>query len=218
MKWTPETRTARIDSILARAPVIPILVIENLDDAVPLARALCDGGLPVLEVTLRTPAALDAITAIRREVPQACVGAGTVLKPEDMRAVEATGAEFAIAPGVTPALYAAAELTAMAFLPGIATPGELMAGVEHGYRRFKFFPSEALGGVAALRAYAGPFPTVRFCATGGISAANAAGYFALSNIATVGGSWMVPADALLARDWPRIAALAREAASLRLQP
>lgn len=215
MKWTPETRTAHIDSILARAPVMPILVIENVEDAVPLARALCDGGLPVLEVTLRTPAAIDAIAAIRRDVPQACVGAGTVLKPEDMRAVEATGAEFVIAPGVTPALYAAAELTAMAFLPGIATPGELMAGLEHGYRRFKFFPSEALGGVAALRAYAGPFPTAKFCATGGIDANNAPAYFALANVVTVGGSWMVPADALRARDWARIAALAREATALR---
>lgn len=215
MKWTPGTRAARIDSILSRAPVMPILVIESLEDAVPLARALCEGGLPVLEVTLRTPVALDAIAAIRREVPQACVGAGTVLKAEDMRAVEATGAEFAIGPGVTPALYAAAELTAMAFLPGIATPGELMAGVEHGYSRFKFFPAEALGGVAALRAYVGPFPKVRFCATGGIDASNAPGYFALPNIATVGGSWMVPADALRARDWPRITAMAREAASLR---
>lgn len=215
MIWTPETRAARVDALLAQAPVLPVLAIEHVEDAVPLARALVDAGLPVLEVTLRTPAALDAMAAIVREVPGACVGAGTVLRPGDFRAVEATGAVFAIAPGTTPALYTAAEVTALAFLPAIATASELMTGLEHGYRRFKFFPAEAAGGVIALKAFAGPFADVRFCPTGGIDAARAPAYFALRNVMTVGGSWMVPADALAARDWSRIGALAREAAALR---
>lgn len=215
MIWTPETRAARVDSILRQAPVLPVLAIEHVDDAVPLARALVEAGLPVLEVTLRTPAALDAMAAIVREVPQACVGAGTVLRPEDFRNVEATGAAFAIAPGTTPRLYEAAETTALAFIPAVATASELMTGLERGYRRFKFFPAEAAGGVGALRAFAGPFADVRFCPTGGIDAARAPGYLALRNVITVGGSWMVPADALAARDFHRIGTLAREAAALR---
>ncbi len=215
MIWTPETRAARVDSILAQAPVLPVLAIEHLDDAVPLARALVDAGLPVLEVTLRTPCALDAMSAIVNEVPDAVVGAGTMLRKEDFLAVEATGAVFGIAPGTTPAIYEAAELTALAFIPAVATASELMVGMEQGYRRFKFFPAEAAGGTLALKALAGPFAEVRFCPTGGIDAAKAPSYFALRNVATVGGSWMVPADAVAARDWARIAALAREAATLR---
>lgn len=215
MIWTPETRAARVDSILAGAPVLPVLAIERLEDAVPLARAMVDAGLGVLEVTLRTPVALDAMAAIVREVPGACVGAGTVLRPEDLRAVEATGAVFAISPGTTARLYQAAELTALAFIPAVATASELMVALEHGYRRFKFFPAEAAGGVAALKSFAGPFPDARFCPTGGIDGAKAPAYLALRNVATVGGSWMVPADALAARDFERIAALAREAAALR---
>lgn len=215
MIWTPETRAARVDSILSQAPVLPVLAIERVEDAVPLARSLVDAGLPVLEVTLRTPCALDAMAAIVREVPGAVVGAGTVLRAEDFRAVEDTGAVFAIAPGATARLYEAAELTALAFVPAIATASELMAGMEQGYRRFKFFPAEAAGGIVALRGLAGPFADVRFCPTGGIDAARAPGYLALRNVMTVGGSWMVPADALAARDWARIGALAREAASLR---
>lgn len=215
MIWTPETRAARVDSILAQAPVLPVLAIEQCEDAVPLARALVDAGLKVLEVTLRTPCALDAMAAIVTEVPGAIVGAGTMLRPEDFRAVEATGAVFGIAPGTTARLYEAAEVTALAFIPAVATASELMLGMEHGYRRFKFFPAEAAGGAVALRAFAGPFADVRFCPTGGIDAAKASGYLALKNVATVGGSWMVPADALAARDWARIARLAREAAALR---
>jgi 2-dehydro-3-deoxyphosphogluconate aldolase/(4S)-4-hydroxy-2-oxoglutarate aldolase len=215
MIWTPETRAARVDSILSQAPVLPVLAIEHCDDAVPLARALVDAGLPVLEVTLRTPCALDAMRAIVNEVPGAVVGAGTMLRKEDFLSVEATGAVFGIAPGTTAALYEAAELTALAFLPAIATASELMHGMERGYRRFKFFPAEAAGGAVALKAFAGPFADVRFCPTGGIDAAKAPAYLAQKNVATVGGSWMVPADALAARDWDRIARLAREAASLR---
>ncbi|KGM53636.1 keto-deoxy-phosphogluconate aldolase [Lysobacter arseniciresistens ZS79] len=205
-----DTRTAAIDAILARAPVLPVLAIERLDDAVPLARALVDGGLPVLEVTLRTDAALAAIARIAAGVDGAIVGAGTVLTPADLDAVADAGAAFAISPGATDALYTAAARHRLPWLPAIATASELMRGLDHGHRRFKFFPAEAAGGAAALKAFAGPFPQARFCPTGGIDQASAPRYHALSNVITVGGSWMVPKDAIEARDWPRITALARE--------
>lgn len=211
-------RTQRIDAILGLAPVVAILTIEHAGDAVPLARALAVGGLPVLEVTLRTPAALEAIARIAGEVPEACVGAGTVLDAGRMRDAAAAGARFAIAPGATPALYQAAGEHDLPFLPGVATASELMAGLERDHRRFKFFPAEAGGGTTALGAWAAPFPTARFCATGGIDAAKAPAYLALPNVACVGGSWMVPRDALAARDWDRIGTLAREAAALRALP
>jgi 2-dehydro-3-deoxyphosphogluconate aldolase/(4S)-4-hydroxy-2-oxoglutarate aldolase len=215
MSLTPDTRAAQLDAILARAPVLPVLVVERLDDAVTLARTLVEAGLPVLEVTLRTDAALEAIARIAGEVPDAIVGAGTVLDALALAAVEQAGAAFAISPGASDALYAAADASPLPFLPGIATASELMRGLERGHRRFKFFPAEALGGVPALRGLAGPFPQARFCPTGGIDAASAPAYLRLSNVATVGGSWMVPGDALAARDWQRIGALAREAAGLR---
>ena len=218
MIWTPETRAARVDSILGQAPVLPVLAIEHVDDAVPLARALVDAGLPVLEVTLRTGAALEAIARIALEVPEACVGAGTILRPLDMERVAAAGAAFAIAPGATDALYAAALTTAIPFLPAVATGSEVIRGLEHGHTRFKLFPAAAMGGPVALKAFAGPFPQVRFCPTGGIDADTAPAYLALPNVATVGGAWMVPADAVAARDWDRIAGLARQAAALRVRP
>lgn len=214
-QWTPDARAARVDDILQRAPVLPVLAIERLEDAVPLARALADAGLPVLEVTLRTAVALDAIAAIAREVPQALVGAGTVLNPGDLEAVNQAGAAFAISPGATDALYDAAQRSAIPFIPAVATASEIMRGLDHGHRRFKFFPAVAAGGLAALKGFAGPFASVRFCPTGGIDAASAPGFLALSNVVTVGGSWMVPNDALRARDWTRIGALAREAAGVR---
>ena len=204
-----DNRAAAIDAILTRAPVLPVLAIERLDDAVPLARALVDGGLPVLEVTLRTPAALAAITRITAEVGGAVVGAGTVLSPADLDAVAAAGAAFAISPGATEALYTAAAGQRMPWIPAISTASELMRGLDHGHRRFKFFPAEAAGGVAALNAFAGPFPQARFCPTGGIDATSALRYRALPNVMTVGGSWMVPREAIEARDWQRITALAR---------
>jgi 2-dehydro-3-deoxyphosphogluconate aldolase / (4S)-4-hydroxy-2-oxoglutarate aldolase len=213
---TPAADAAAIDAILARAPALPVIAIERLEDAVPLARALVAGGLPVLEITLRTPVALDAIRAIRDAVPEALVGAGTVLDAAALAAVQAAGAAFAIAPGCTDALYAATRTCALPFLPAVATASELMRGLEHDFRRFKFFPAEAAGGIAALRAFAGPFPQARFCPTGGIDATNAPRYLALPNVATIGGSWMLPADAIAARDWDRIETLAREAAALRL--
>lgn len=210
-----ELHAQRIDQIFARAPVVPVLSIANVEDAVPLAFALVAGGLPVLEVTLRTEAAIGAIRAIRKAVPGASVGAGTVLTVRDFSAVEAAGGSFAISPGATDALYAAAATARMPLLPGIATASELMRGLEFGYQRFKFFPAEASGGVAALKAFAGPFAQAKFCPTGGIDAAKAPTYLALPNVMTVGGSWMVPADAVAAGDWDRIEKLAREAAGLR---
>ena len=210
----PEQLARRVDAVFARAPVIPVLTIERLDDALPLCRALADNGLPVLEVTLRTACALEAIALLARALPDACVGAGTVLSGEDLARVAAAGAAFAISPGATDALYEAAKAGDTPLVPGIATASELMRGLEHGWRRFKFFPAEASGGTAALRGLAGPFPQARFCPTGGIDAAKAPAYLALPNVACVGGSWMLPADALAARDWARIGALAREAAAL----
>ena len=213
--WTEASRMARVDDILGRAPVLPVLSIANLEDAVPLARALVDHGLPVLEVTLRSFVAVEAIARIAREVPQALVGAGTVLEPAQLAAVAEAGAAFAISPGATEALYAAAATSAIAWIPAVATASDIMRGLDHGHRRFKFFPAEFSGGVAALKSFAGPFPQVKFCPTGGIDAALAPRYLALGNVATVGGSWMVPAAALQARDWAQIGALAAEAAKLR---
>ena len=213
--WTPEQRAQRVDAVLARAPVVPVLSIDRLEDAVPLARALVGAGLPVLEVTLRTAVALKAIRCIRDALPEACVGAGTVLTAADLTAVEAAGAAFAISPGATDTLYAAADLVGIPLLPGIATASDLMRGLERGYRRFKFFPAESSGGIAALRAFAGPFAQARFCPTGGIDADKAPAYLQLLNVIAVGGSWMVPTDALAAGDWDRIAVLASQAAALR---
>lgn len=211
-------RAPAIDTILSQAPVLPVLQIHNLEDAVPLARALVAAGLPVLEVTLRSSEALAAISRIRQEVPAAIVGAGTVLTADGLQQVADAGALFAVSPGATDALYAAAERSTLPFLPAIATASELMHGLALGYDRFKFFPAVAAGGIAALNAFAGPFPAIRFCPTGGITAGNAPDYLALPNVVTVGGSWMVPADALLARDWARISALARASARLRESP
>lgn len=206
--------TAIVDDILRQAPVVPVLAVADPEDAIPLAEALVVAGLPVLEITLRTPVALDVIRRMR-EVPGAIVGAGTVLTSDDLAAVQTAGAAFAISPGGTDALYAAARGIDIPLLPGIATASELMRGLEHGYRRFKFFPAESSGGVAALKGFAGPFAQVKFCPTGGIDAAKAPSYFALPNVITVGGSWMVPNDALAAKDWARIGALAKAAAALR---
>ena len=205
-----------IDAILRRAPVLPVLAIERLDDAVPLARALVDGGLPVLEVTLRSDVALEAIRRIVDEVPDAIVGAGTVLSATDLDAVARAGAVFAISPGATDALYEAAAGIAMPWIPAVATASELMRGLEQGHRRFKFFPAESSGGIAALKAFAGPFPQAKFCPTGGIDAATAPRYRALANVITVGGSWMVPKDALASRDWSRIRSLAQAAAKTEM--
>jgi len=204
-----------VDEVFALAPVIPVLAIDRIEDALPLCRALVDNGLRVLEITLRTACALEAIAAVARAMPQACVGAGTVLNARDLDAVTQAGARFAISPGATDTLYRHAAGCPIPLIPGIATASELMRGLEHGWQRFKFFPAESSGGVAALKGFGGPFAQVRFCPTGGIDAAKAPAYLALPNVACVGGSWMVPGDALRARDWDRIGSLTREAAAFQ---
>jgi 2-dehydro-3-deoxyphosphogluconate aldolase/(4S)-4-hydroxy-2-oxoglutarate aldolase len=210
-----ELHSQRIDQVLARAPIVPVLSITRVEDAVPLARALVAGGLPVLEVTLRTEAAIGAIRAIREEVPNASVGAGTVLNARHLSAVEAAGATFAISPGSTDALYAAASDARIPLLPGIATASELMHGLELGYERFKFFPAESSGGIAALKSFAGPFAQAKFCPTGGVSLANARDYLALPNVRCVGGSWVAPTNLVKAGAWAQITDLARAASALR---
>lgn len=215
MSWTPEARNAAVDAVFAQAPVLPVIVIDRVEDAVPLARALVAGGLPVLEVTLRTAAALEGMRRIAAEVEGAVLGAGTVLTPADLAAAAAAGGTFAISPGATPALYDAADASPIAWLPAVATASEVMQGLAHGHQRFKFFPAVSSGGVPALKGFAGPFPQVRFCPTGGIDAASAPDFLALPNVATVGGSWMLPKDAITSGDWARIERLAREAAGLR---
>lgn len=213
-RWTPEQRAARVDALLSRAPVLPVLRIDHIDDAVPLAQALVAAGLPVLEVTLRTAAALEAIRRIVDAVPGACVGAGTVLDPIQLAETRSAGAMFAISPGATEALYDAAHAAAIPWIPGIATASELMRGFAHGHRRFKFFPAESAGGIDALRTFAGPFADARFCPTGGIDAAKARTYLREPNVITVGGSWMVPKAALQARDWAAIGMLASTCVAL----
>ncbi len=211
--WTVDSRSAAVDAILSKAPVLPVLSIDRLEDAVPLARALVAGGLPVLEVTLRSAVALEAIARIVIEVPGAIVGAGTVLTAEDLESVAAAGAVFAISPGATTRLYAAAHAAGIPWIPAIATASELMKGFEHGHRRFKFFPAESSGGVAAVKSFAGPFAQARFCPTGGIDADRAPAYLALPNVITVGGSWMAPKSLVDARDWAGIEGLARACSS-----
>ncbi|MFI9804988.1 bifunctional 4-hydroxy-2-oxoglutarate aldolase/2-dehydro-3-deoxy-phosphogluconate aldolase [Streptomyces sp. NPDC052301] len=202
-------------SVLDLAPVVPVVVLSDAADAVPLARALVAGGLPAIEVTLRTPAALDAIHAIAGEVPGAVVGAGTVLTPEQVRTCAAAGAEFLVSPGWTEGLVDAMRGSGVPYLPGVSTASEVVALLERGVREMKFFPAQAAGGTAYLKSLAGPLPQARFCPTGGIGPATAPEYLALPNVGCVGGSWMVPADAVAAGDWARIEELARGAAGLR---
>ncbi|MGC4996280.1 MULTISPECIES: bifunctional 4-hydroxy-2-oxoglutarate aldolase/2-dehydro-3-deoxy-phosphogluconate aldolase [unclassified Streptomyces] len=202
-------------SVLDLAPVLPVVVLSDAADAVPLARALVAGGLPAIEVTLRTPAALDGIRAIAEEVPEAVVGAGTVITPEQVTRCVTAGARFLVSPGWTETLLAAMRESGVPFLPGVSTASEVVALLERGVREMKFFPAEAAGGAAYLKSLAGPLPGVRFCPTGGIAAASAPEYLALPNVGCVGGSWMVPADAVAAGDWARIEELARGAAGLR---
>ena len=201
-------------ALAAPAPVIPVIVLERADDAVPLARALVAGGVRVLEVTLRTSAALTAIEAIARAVPDAIVGAGTVRSDADARAAHAAGARFAVSPGWSPRIAAECRSLGLALLPGAATASEVMAAADAGFRFLKFFPAAAAGGPAMLKAWLGPFADIVFCPTGGIDAANAAEYLALANVEVVGGSWLTPPDAIAAADWPRIERLARDAAGL----
>ncbi|TDT41314.1 2-keto-3-deoxy-phosphogluconate aldolase [Streptomyces sp. BK208] len=201
-------------SVLDLAPVVPVVVVDDLADAVPLARALVAGGLPAIEVTLRTPAALDAIRAIAAEVPDAVVGAGTVITAEQVGEVVAAGARFLVSPGWTDTLLEAMRASGVPFLPGVSTTSEVVALLERGVREMKFFPAEAAGGTAYLKALAAPLPQARFCPTGGIGPDSAPQYLALPNVGCVGGSWMLPKDAVAGRDWGRVEALARAAAAL----
>lgn len=206
-----------IEPILTATPVIPVLVIEDVATAVPLARALVAGGLYVLEITLRTSAAHDAVTAIASEVEGAVVGVGTVFHPNQLVLAESLGARFAVSPGFTPGLLEAAKDSSLPLLPGAVTPAEMMTLEEAGYNLLKFFPAEVAGGITALKAFASPLAAIRFCPTGGITARNAPDYLALPNVVCVGGSWVAPADAVAAEDWSRIERLAREAASLKVE-
>lgn len=210
---TPAQQSDAILSICRLAPVIPVVVIDDAAQAVPLARALVAGGLPVIEVTLRTPAALDAIAAMA-QVPGARVGAGTVLDAGQAAQARAAGAEFAVAPGATPALVAACSAEGLPLLPGAATASEVMTLMEAGFHAMKFFPAEAAGGKAMLASLGAPLPQVRFCPTGGISAASAPDYLRLANVVCVGGSWITPAALMNSGDWDAIRDLAAQAAVL----
>jgi 2-dehydro-3-deoxyphosphogluconate aldolase/(4S)-4-hydroxy-2-oxoglutarate aldolase len=201
-----------LDEILALAPVIPVLIIEDVAHAVPLGRALVAGGLPVLEITMRTPAASECIERMAGEIEGAVVGAGTVLTGAMRQAVADIGAQFAVSPGL---IEGERNDGPIPLLPGVATATELMAGLAAGFTRFKLFPASVAGGVEAVKAFASPFQQARFCPTGGVSAGNARDYLALPNVACVGGSWVAPADAIRAGDWGRITELARAAAGLR---
>ncbi len=214
MSAQPGAPQPGLDAVLAAAPVIPVVIIDDLANAVPLARALVKGGLKVIEITLRTAAGLEAIRAIANEVPEAIAGAGTVLEPAQLAAVVAAGARFAVSPGATPRMLDAAQRTDIALLPGIATASEAMLLIERGYRFAKFFPAEPAGGMAYLSALASPLPQLRFCPTGGITLESAPLYLQLSNVVCVGGSWMVNRKTIEAGDWSAITESAAKAAAL----
>jgi 2-dehydro-3-deoxyphosphogluconate aldolase/(4S)-4-hydroxy-2-oxoglutarate aldolase len=204
--------------VMQDAPVIPVIVLNDVAHAVPMARALLAGGIRMLEVTLRTPQALACIEAIARDVPEAVPGAGTVRGAADAQAAARAGARFAVSPGYTHALGQACRDLALPFLPGVATASEILMCQEDGLCELKFFPAMQAGGVAMLKAWGGPFGETRFCPTGGVTLANAPEFLALSNVIVVGGSWIVPADALAGGDWARITRLARDAHALRRRP
>lgn len=202
-------------SLAAHGPVIPVIVIQRVADAVPLAQALVAGGVRVLEVTLRTPAALAAMEAMARSVPEAIVGAGTLRTPADVKAARDAGCRFGVSPGFTEALADACRTHDLPLLPGVSTASEVMQATAAGYSFLKLFPAAAVGGVQLLKALAGPFPDVAFCPTGGITPDSAPGFLGLPNVKVCGGSWLTPQDAIDAGDWGRITALARAASALR---
>ena len=210
-----EHKQQRLREILALAPVVPVVVVDDLTHAVPMARALVAGGLPAIEVTLRTPVALDAIAAIAGEVEGAVVGVGTVLDAEQLAAARRAGAYFAVSPGVSPKLLDAADDDPLPLLPGAATASEAMHLLERGYGLQKFFPAVPAGGVKLLSAWASPLPQIRFCPTGGISLSTAPEFLALPNVVCVGGSWLTPKERLATGDWAGIETLARAANALR---
>ncbi len=194
--------------------VVPVIVITDVSQAVPLAQALLEGGIDVMEITLRHPAGLPAIEAIARAVPRMHVGAGTVRQPEDIVRVAAAGAQFALSPGISDALVQAAIDAQLPFVPGVMTPAEVLSAQSHGFSLVKLFPAEQAGGLGMVKALAGPFADMQLCPTGGISSDNMQSYLRQPNVAMVGGSWLTPADALAAADWPRVTRLAAQAVSL----
>lgn len=209
------SRTTALRTILQRAPVIPVIVVQELRHAVPLAEALCDGGLTVLEVTLRTPVALEAITAMRKALPQATIGVGTITQPAHFRQADDAGAQFGVSPGLTTELVQASASVGWPWLPGVMTPGELMHARAQGLSLCKLFPAQQAGGVGMLKALHSVFPEVGFCPTGGVSRENAPDFLALPNVLCVGGSWVAPAAQVAGGDWAGIRALAADAAQLR---
>jgi 2-dehydro-3-deoxyphosphogluconate aldolase / (4S)-4-hydroxy-2-oxoglutarate aldolase len=196
-------------------PVIPVIVIEDPEWAVPLAKALVAGGIRVLEVTLRTTGALEATRAIAREVDDAIVGVGTITRAEDVEQAVSAGAQFGVSPGLTPALIAAAQASKLPLLPGVMTPSDVLAARSAGFTELKLFPAQQAGGIGMLNALFGPFPDIKFCPTGGVTAASAPDFLARPNVVCVGGSWLTPSDAVTSGDWARITGLARQAAQLR---
>lgn len=205
----------KLVEIMHASPVIPVIAIDHPDHALPLAQALVEGGIRVLEITLRTPHGLDAIRKISQQVPDAIVGVGTLTKPEEFMQARDAGAVFGVSPGLTPALIAAARDSELPLLPGVMTPSEVMAAREAGFFQLKLFPAVPAGGVGMLNAIAGPLSDVLFCPTGGISQDNAAQFLACKNVACVGGSWLTPADAIKTGDWAKVKALASAASALR---
>jgi len=204
-----------IEAILSSAPVVPVVVIDNLEDAAPLARALYNGGLRALEITLRTPVAAEAVKLMKQAVPEAYVGTGTVVDKATFEASVAAGADFMVSPGVTDELIELAKSTDIPFLPGAATPSEVMRLVSHGFKFLKFFPAEAAGGVPMLKSIGGPLPQVTFCPTGGISLETAPKYLSLSNVICVGGTWMLDKQLIANKDWQAIEALAKQASQIK---
>ncbi|MBS0589145.1 MAG: bifunctional 4-hydroxy-2-oxoglutarate aldolase/2-dehydro-3-deoxy-phosphogluconate aldolase, partial [Proteobacteria bacterium] len=210
-----DKKQSDVEATLRAAPVVAVVVIDDLAAAVPMAKALVAGGIPAIEITLRTPVALDAIRAIASEVEGAVVGSGTVLTPSDLKASERAGARFAVSPGATRNLLDAAEASVLPWLPAAATASEAMHLLERGYRFLKFFPAVAAGGIDLLKAWASPLPNIRFCPTGGIRENTAPGFLASPNVVCVGGTWLTPVDAIKAGDWKRVETLARTAAALK---
>ncbi|QFY42544.1 bifunctional 4-hydroxy-2-oxoglutarate aldolase/2-dehydro-3-deoxy-phosphogluconate aldolase [Candidatus Methylospira mobilis] len=204
-----------LKEIIDATSVMPVMVVERVEDAVPLARALVDGGIRVLEITLRTAAGLDAVRAIRQAVPDAIVGVGTIATPEQLQASINAGAQFGVSPGSTPTLLKAIAASGLPFFPGVATMSEVMQALESGFTVQKFFPAVAAGGTKMLDSFRGPFPQVQFCPTGGINAQNAADFFKLPNVVCIGGSWLTPKELVSAGSWAEITQLAREASALK---
>ncbi len=214
MTVTSPAPTPAGTSLLDRVPVIPVVVLDDLDAAVPLARALVEGGVPVIELTLRTPVALEAIARIAVEVPEILLGAGTIVEADQARLAAEAGARFLVSPGSTPTLLDAMTATGLPHLPGVASVSEILMLLERGYTEMKFFPAEAAGGAPFLKSVASPVAAARFCPTGGIGPANAADYLALPNVGCVGGSWLTPAAAVAAGDWETVRRLASESVRL----